>query len=275
MPSFATAWPASAAKVARRARAVAERALARAPRAPNMHQSRGEQFYLDLYRGHLDPFLPAGAAILDLGCQYGRFTIPLAREGHHVVATDVDAAYGDYIRSQLPPGTQAEFRQEDIRETVRNLEAESFDVILCLEVLYVLPDFTQVLAALRPALRPDGVLAASHRSVGYYLYRFLAERSFDRLEEILEGRHPYFNCQSSQQLRSIYDELGYSVQHLAGIGLFSGMLADPFARLNDPDSLSDADQSVLAAYESREDLQALFADNARYLLAISKKSPAP
>ncbi|MDQ6949167.1 MAG: class I SAM-dependent methyltransferase [Actinomycetota bacterium] len=259
-------------RVVHLAKAAARRVVARRPQVHNMHQSPGEQFYLALYRHRLDPFLTPRASILDLGCQYGRFTIPLVREGHRVLATDIEAKYGDYIRSQLPADAAVEFRQEDIRETVARCEEGSFDLILGLEVLYVLPDFKDVLAALRPALRPDGVLVTSHRSYGYYVYRFLAERSYDRLEEILAGRHPYFNCHTSEQLGAIYDQLGYSVLSLTGIGLFSGIVADPFAKLSDPDVLSDADRRVLAEYESRDDLQKLFRDNARYLLAISKKT---
>lgn len=233
----------------------------------NMFAERGEQFYYRVYRHHAWPHIPKGASVLDIGCQYGRFSIPLAEEGCKVTATDIDSRYFTYIRTNCTKAENLSFFKEGIDETVKRCKGQQFDAILCLEVLYTLPHFEKLLEELRGLLAPGGVLIASHRSRGYYLERYRMESNPEAMEQIKQNKHPLFNAQTTAELNDIYTRNDFKVILQKGIGMYSGIGPDPLSRQIDPGKLSEAELHELFEKETGEGP----IDSARYILMIARK----
>jgi 2-polyprenyl-3-methyl-5-hydroxy-6-metoxy-1,4-benzoquinol methylase len=262
----------STSEASRRARRLARKVLPRAMLTPtrqhNMHEHEGEHYYLEQYMTVLTPLLTSKQRILDVGCQYGRLLLPLAAQGHDVVGTDIDADCLAYIRERLPA---AELRCESADVTSTAHTSTRFDLVLCLELLYLLADWPAILSGLANQLAPGGHLAASHRSQGYYIHRFLRERRYDELDQILAGNHRGVNAQSPQDLEGTYVAAGLTVESMTAIGAFSGTEVDPFAAVNDPSRLSPRERTQLMRYESDPALSTRFAESARYLLVVASR----
>jgi SAM-dependent methyltransferase len=235
----------------------------------NMHTDEGELFYLDEYMDILNPLLVTPRRILDVGAQFGRFTIPLAASGHDLVATDIDPGCVAYIRRHAP---HAEVLQESVTQTTGRNWDPAFDIVLCLELLYLLPDWEQVLGGLVSSLDPEGNLVASHRSQGYYVHRMLRDRDFDGLDLILSGRHAALNAQSLDDVERAYGELGLRLDSVTGVGTLSGIAVDPFAAITDPSRLSRSERLRLRGYETDPELNRRFIDSARYLLVVASRA---
>jgi SAM-dependent methyltransferase len=244
--------------------------LARVRGQHNMHTDEGELFYLDEYLDVLNPLLVAPRRILDVGAQFGRFTIPLVAAGHDLVSTDIDPACVAYLRRHAP---RAEVLQESVTQTMGRNWDRPFDIVLCLELLYLLPDWEQVLGGLVCSLGPEGKLVASHRSQGYYMHRMLRDRDFDGLDLILSGHHAALNAQSLDDVEHAYGELELRLDSVTGIGTLSGIAVDPFAEITDPARLNRSERLRLRGYETDPTLNRRFIDSARYLLVVASRAP--
>jgi SAM-dependent methyltransferase len=234
-----------------------------------MHTDDGELFYLGEYLDVLNPLLVTPQRILDIGAQFGRLTIPLVAAGHDVVATDIDPACVAYLRRHAP---HAEVLQEPVTQTMGRSWERSFDMVLCLELLYLLPDWKQVLRGLASSLGPEGKLVASHRTQGYVVHRMLRDRDFDGLDLVLAGRHAALNAQTPDDLERAYGELGLRLDSVTGIGALSGIAVDPFAAVTDPTRLSRAERVRLRGFETDPELNRRFIDSARYLLVVASRT---
>jgi len=61
--------------------------------------------------------LPAGAKVLDMGCGFGRHSIPLAQKGYAVTGYDASADYLDEARrAAQEAGVKVSFKQMDMRK---------------------------------------------------------------------------------------------------------------------------------------------------------------
>jgi ubiquinone/menaquinone biosynthesis C-methylase UbiE len=102
--------------------------------------------------------LPAvPARIADLGCGSGSLTVLLAEEGYAVDGLDLSDRMLDVARAKAAAaGVDVSFAQGDASRP--DLEAATFDVVLCRHVLWALPDPSAALARWVDLLRPDGRL---------------------------------------------------------------------------------------------------------------------
>lgn len=110
--------------------------------------------------------LPPGAPILDLGAGTGRLAIPLARDGHPVVAVDQAPAMLDRLRQRLagspaPIAARVEpvvgdLRTFDLGRRRFPLAIAAFNVV---EHLYTRVELAAFLARVAAHLEPDGTLA--------------------------------------------------------------------------------------------------------------------
>lgn len=97
-----------------------------------------------------------GDEVLDLGCGFGRTTIPLLRRGCRVTGLDISAASLDALSERLSElGLSAGF--EAVHQAVEKLEVEQcFRNILGRGILHHLEDPNTVLPLVRRALLPGG-----------------------------------------------------------------------------------------------------------------------
>lgn len=239
--------------------------------ALNMHTHPAERYYFEQYYRVLCNTLPSRSKILDIGCQYGRFTIPLANGGHTVTATDITERYFGYILKHLKDPASVTLRKESVEDTLRNLDGKQFDAVLCLELLYNLPDPATLMKGMKKLLAPGGVLIASHRSPGYYAYRFLKENNPGAVRAILEGTHPDYNAVSLEKLLRLYGDMGFKVLNTVGIGSFSGFWNDPFAAVADPSKMTPEQLKELSLLENDAVLNTMFINSARYILVVAKQ----
>jgi 2-polyprenyl-3-methyl-5-hydroxy-6-metoxy-1,4-benzoquinol methylase len=237
----------------------------------NMHTHAAEKFYFGEYMLHLSPFFTRGKTLLDIGCQNGRFTIPAVRAGMAVTATDIRSSFFRYIQGRLHAGDQVEFRKESLEKTLNTLDPASFDVVMCIELLYNLPDAEGNLKRLAVLAKPGGIVIASHRTLGYYVYRFIKERNFKAVGQILKGQHPYYNAQSLQELNEFYLNSGLRVKSIIPIGMFSGFGKDTFSGIANPKKLNPDQNEELFKLETEPHLMQMFGNNARYWLVVSER----
>lgn len=123
---------------------------------------RGDvNFYRELARRHLD----GPGSILELGAGTGRVTIPLARDGHHVVAIDQAPAMLDRLTARvagLPPTSRV--RVQPVAADLRTFRIERrFPLVIAafnvFEHLYTRGEVDACLRRVADHLEPGGVFA--------------------------------------------------------------------------------------------------------------------
>ncbi|WP_210505983.1 class I SAM-dependent methyltransferase [Naasia sp. SYSU D00057] len=107
-----------------------------------------------------------GARILDVACGLGWSTLALARAYPQaaLVGVDIDAPSIDRARGNARDaglGERVDFRAGD----ASTLEESGFDVAFVFEAVHDLPHPQSVLAAIRDALSPDGILVVMDEAV--------------------------------------------------------------------------------------------------------------
>lgn len=250
-----------------RMRAAARRAQA------DMLRDPAEGFYAALYLERMLQSLGGrqNLRILDAGCQAGRFLVPLARMGHSLTGVDISPEWIGLCREHCArAGVQAQLMVGDLRALAPQLDAASFDVVLCTEVLYTLPRPEDALASLAALLGPQGVLLASHRT-RYYMLATLAR--FHRFADMAivanasEGEilgKQYYNWFNEDELRDIYGRAGLKIVAACGVGTVSGTGVDGLAGVLDPAGLDQAERAQLLEIERA--CSSAYRDVARYRL---------
>lgn len=232
----------------------------------NMYTHKAERYYYEQYAKTILPLFKEGKSMLDIGCQFGRFTIPAIEKGVHVTATDIHQRYFKYISQKIPADSPINFRLESIDNTYHALQDKKFDIVLCLELLYNLKNPTYHLRSLAQLVKPGGYILTSHRTLGYYLYRYIREQNFEAAHDILKGAHPDYNAQSVKELQEMFIAAGIEIQTISPIGIFSGFGNDPFSRIANPSKLNSDLQKQLFNLENNKQLTDLYENCARYIL---------
>jgi SAM-dependent methyltransferase len=154
---------------------------------------------------------------------------------------------------------------------LKSLPKGHFDVVMCLELLYNLPDPAQNLQKLAMLLKPGGVLITSHRSPGYYLFRFIREKNYEAANLILQAKHPDYNAQTVDELKTLCLQSDLELLQLVPIGLFSGFGSDAFSGIANPAKMSEQNKLALSRFETNHDLSQMFGNSARYNLMIGRQ----
>ena len=107
-----------------------------------------------------------GQRVLDVGCSSGYLAEPLSQRGNTIVGLELDpdaAREAERFCERVLVG--------DVETMELPLEPESFDVVLCGDVVEHLRDPVAALARLRPFLRPRGRLVLSTPNVANWAIR--------------------------------------------------------------------------------------------------------
>lgn len=243
------------------------------PEYGDMFESPGEQFFAALYlekiRDHFrETFGSRKLTILDAGCQAGRLAIPLAKDGHQVTGIDTSPFALKRARGHCQEeNVSVSFLKGDVSKILEKSD-RLFDAILCIEVLYLREKYREFLSLFRNHLAPGGLLLVSHRTKFYYITLALKKNDLESALFVMEHSEgklwdSYFNWQTVEELRRIYQETGFPEVDLYPIGTFSEIFIDP-------EALSPENRHRLFRLESE------FRDErkgcARYLLACACKS---
>ncbi|WP_067717781.1 class I SAM-dependent methyltransferase [Nocardia yamanashiensis] len=121
-----------------------------------MHVPDAERWNHNIhYHRLLADALPAGGAVLDIGCGEGMLARRLHAEGHRVTGIDLDAHGIDLARAQSPDG-EITYLQADF--LTHPFTPDSFDGIVSVATLHHM-DAPTALTRIRDLLRPGGTLA--------------------------------------------------------------------------------------------------------------------
>jgi 2-polyprenyl-3-methyl-5-hydroxy-6-metoxy-1,4-benzoquinol methylase len=236
----------------------------------NVREHPAEKYYYQLYMHYLSLYLTGKKKILEVGCQHGRFTIPLVNAGHSLTATDIKSNYEASIHRHLSADAHFSFRCESITTTLKQFDFSTIDVVMCLELLYTFSDYASMLQTFAKKMPAESLFIGSHRSIGYYASRYIKEKKHNDLQAILDQKHLAFNAQTTSELKSVYENAGFRLLLIKPIGLFSGFGNDPFTALADTEHLSTPQLEQLKQWEFNDRLQELAKNNARYLLVVAQ-----
>ncbi len=134
-------------------------------------ETAGGQLRLDLAFANLQEFLPQPTQslhALDLGCGTGATAVRLARLGFHVTLLDASGAMLDFARRAARDAGVSErivLKHGDAAQFPNLFHAESFDVILCHNILEYVEDPCAVLRSAARALRdPSSIISVLVRN---------------------------------------------------------------------------------------------------------------
>ncbi|HEY3796891.1 MAG TPA: DUF1698 domain-containing protein [Caulobacteraceae bacterium] len=119
---------------------------------PGVYDPSGTLFKLDL------PDDLTGATILEIGPAEGFFTRELVKRGAKVTAVDyMPKHFHGFAMMEELAGIEFDFRQANLYD-LKTLDLGTFDIVLCLGVLYHLPDPVRALWTLRDYVKGQLIL---------------------------------------------------------------------------------------------------------------------
>ncbi len=242
----------------------------------DMHEDANETLFAQLYLKRIMRHAEAlgirpPSTVLEAGCQAGRLAIPLATQGFRV--TGVDTSGFGLRRAQAhakAAGVEVTFIRGDVVEVLRR-HPQQYDLVICAEVVYLSPEYRQMLQALAAAVRPGGLLCVSHRPKLYYLIEALRQYDIETATRVLAtGEGPfrdsqYYNWQTSDELRTLYEQT-------LGLRWLAAHPIDRFAWLGgiSPSKLPQAQREQWLELELNS-AGDLVSECARYLLVVAMK----
>ena len=172
--------------------------------------------------------------------------------------------------------TNTRFQTGDLLTFLRDRPDKSADVVLLVEISIFLPALGEVLQEISRVMRPNGLLFAAFRSQFYNLLQTIRAQLWDSAEKVANEREgrifggpTLFTWQTPEDAHRMLSAVGLRMRSLRGIGVFSGVKADPLAPVAQPSRLSPEERERLMKLECQ--LAELYAQVGRYMLAIAEK----
>jgi 2-polyprenyl-3-methyl-5-hydroxy-6-metoxy-1,4-benzoquinol methylase len=250
------------------------------------NENPAEAYYAKVYNFFMTHYIhdlrtgTESKKVLDVGCGTGRFAVDLAACGHDVTALDYTPDAIVMARQKAEArGVSLSLRCGNAEDVLSDFDDDSFDLIICFEMLYVVPSFREIMSSMVGLLKPGGTLACSHRPPHYFIRTLLRKGKYKaalRVTRSSEGVLPiskapvYYNWQTQSELRQWYGELGLELMGLHAIGAFSGFGVDGMADIANPETMNDRDKRHLLELETEGSLD--FDATGRYTIAMSRKS---
>jgi len=159
----------------------------------------------------------AGKRVLDVGCGGGILAESMARRGAEVVAIDLAEASLAVARlHQRESGVAVDYRYCSA-EDLAGREAESFDIVTCLEMLEHVPDPAAVVAACQRLLKPQGqaFFSTINRTSKSYLFAIVGAEYILRI--LPKGTHEWRKFIKPSELDAWARAVGLELHDLTGM----------------------------------------------------------
>lgn len=164
--------------------------------------------------------------ILDVGGGLAQISQRLAERGHNVLYNDLSQRmFEQAVAAVKAAGVAQRFSWHKGSYDSLQLNPESFDIILCHALLEWLAEPAKLLPALRPALKPGGLLSLCYYNPAGKVYRNLIRGNFDMLNNQAEYESdggsltPNYPCERNTVLAWLADT-SLQVVEESGIRVF-------------------------------------------------------
>jgi 2-polyprenyl-3-methyl-5-hydroxy-6-metoxy-1,4-benzoquinol methylase len=177
----------------------------------------GDSYY-ENPRHEMLPYVPTGTrAVLDIGCGAGAFA-GLVKGRSAEAPPEIWGIEMDPTAAALAGENLDRIMVGDAHDILPGLPTEKFDCVVLNDVLEHLLEPGELLARLRPALKPNAVIVASIPNVRYFfnVVDLAVHGRWDYTDEgILDRTHLRFFTRAS--MARMFQEAGYTVDQTVGI----------------------------------------------------------
>lgn len=167
-----------------------------------------------------------GETILDIGCGNARDIVPMLDAGAAVVGVDLSEGMIAQARLELAAAGHRGADLEVGDASRLRFPAESFDKILCSEVIEHIPDADAAVGEMARVLRRGGTLVVStpNRRSWYGFDRYVV------CGRVLRRRwnHPFDNWRTMPELRALLERHGFAVSSTTTVCYVPGFLLTYF-----------------------------------------------
>lgn len=171
-----------------------------------------------LRSNYIDEHSPvAGTRLLDVGCGGGLLCEAMAQRGATVSGIDMGEAPLSVAKlHQLESGVEVDYRQSTA-EALAEQEAESYDIVTCLEMLEHVPDPQSVIQACAKLVKPGGDLYFStlNRNPKSYLFSIIGAEYVLKL--LPKGTHDYSKYIKPSELAKWLRDAGLQLCNMTGL----------------------------------------------------------
>lgn len=158
----------------------------------------------------------AGLSILDVGCGGGLVSEPLARLGARV--TGIDPTVDSITVARRHAGEQGldiDYRTASVDELLAT--GETFDAVVCLEVIEHVPDVAAFVATIAGLVRPRGILLLSTLNRTWKSYALAIVAAEYILGWLPRGTHDWQRFVTPGELARYLIDAGFQAPRLSGI----------------------------------------------------------
>jgi 2-polyprenyl-3-methyl-5-hydroxy-6-metoxy-1,4-benzoquinol methylase len=181
----------------------------------------------------LKPRLPRtanGETLLDVGCGSGAFTICAAQRGYKALGLTWDESDTNVAveRAALCRATEANFQICDVRQLDEQADLRGkFDFAICCENIEHILDDRRLVKAMCACLKPGGRLLLTTPN---YHYRPIIKGDMGPFRTVEDGWHVRRGY-SEGQLRDLFSDTGFIIEHISYCGGFLSQKHTGFLRL--------------------------------------------
>lgn len=248
----------------------------------DMFRLPDEQFFGGIYlKKIMDKlsyhFKQTDIKIVDLGCGQGRLLVPLALAGYDITGVDFTKESIQSAENNLKlKNLNAKLICEDIGKFLASTDSYAYNVVLCLEVLYLMKDAESILKDTIRILKKGGLLIVSLRTKYHTVLHMLNSKYYQRALKLAKAPEDSFltkddfNAFTKEGAIAMLSRLGIKNIECFGIGVVSGIDGDPQGRFVLPSSLNTKEKEGLFKLEN--ELSCDFADCGRYILVSGEKN---
>lgn len=224
--------------------------------ALNYEQQERSRAVLQLLRAR------RGDTILDIGCGNARDIISILRASATVVGVDLSQGMIDQARQDLASAGYHDVRLEVGDATRLRFPAESFESILCSEVIEHISNTDQAVSEMHRVLKPGGrlIISTPNRRSWYGFDRYVLWSRILRRK----WNHPFDNWRTMRELSSLLERHGFEMVSQRTVCYLPGFLLTYFL----PRVLQEA---VVQCVRKGERLASRLAPLRGYLLAVTAR----